>query len=476
MNKILATAATVLAAMSAQAASLTDGAWPAGSVTAVNIERSASALLVSMDIHTDFFTSASNRETWMQPAITAGADTLWLDPVVVAGRTRYYQHQRCLPLPENATMLRAGASEVFSYTAKVPYQDWMELSELIVTGRIDGCCGANRDRLGTESLKAMDYRDKTIVPVMVYVSPAKEFVKMRAVSGQAYIDFPVNETQIIPDYRRNPFELAEIMRTIDEVRNDRDITITDISFTGYASPEGSYELNEKLAKGRTEALIEYVRRLYKFPRDVMHSSWVAEDWSGLEKHLAGLDIADRKEILAIVTDYSLAPDAREWRLKSSYPEQYAYLLVNVYPALRHSDYKVTYQVRNYVDAGEIGAIMATAPQKLSLDELFLYAKSLDKDSPEFREVMEVAVRMYPDDPEANLNAAATAVSFGDYNKAREYLRKAGSSPVATYTEGVIEAKQGNYSAAAVLLQEASRGGVAEAADLLGFMKRVDLID
>lgn len=479
MNKILsALAATAVAASAyASAGSVID--WPQGAVTDINVERSESSLIVTMNVHPDVFSKKANREVWLRPTIVADADTVYLDPVLISGRTRYYQHLRLDRDADQLTMLRAGSDEVYAYQSLVPFQPWMELSDVILLGDVDGCCGQNLDTMAAESLQSMDFRQKTLTPVMVYISPTKEIVKTRTVSGEAYIDFPVNQTQIFPDYRRNPAELAEIQRTIDQVRDDADVTITSLSFKGYASPEGPYAANERLARGRTEALIEYVRRLYAFPRSVMHSSWEAEDWAGLERRVSRMpsdELPDRDAILKVITDTSLTPDQRDAQLKKRFPQQYAYLLKNVYPSLRHSDYNVTYQIRNFTDVQEIAAIMATAPQKLSLDELFLYAKSLDKDSQEFREVMEVAVRMYPDDPEANLNAASTAVSFGDLDKARAYLVKAGGSPTAIYLSGVIEAKQGNYDAALPLLQSAAASGVAEAATLLdqlrdfGFIK------
>lgn len=443
---------------------------PEGAVSDVKVERAESTLMVSMTVHPSVFSKKSNRETWLTPAIVAGSDTLRLDPVVVAGHTRYYQHERIERLPQGAVLLHAGASDLYSYTANVPYEQWMQLSQLVLTSRIGGCCGNSLRKLDNELLATMDYRDRTLYPALIYVSPTKEIVKVRNVSGQAYVDFPVNKTVIVPDYRRNPTELAAIRRTIDEIRNDADITIRSLTFTGYASPEGSYANNERLARGRTESLIEYVRKLYAFPRNVMHASWVAEDWAGLIKRLQKLDIENHDALLAIATDDSLTPDQRDARLKNRFPQQYAYLLAEVYPTLRHSDYVVEYQVRNYVDVKEIAAVMATEPQKLSIDELFLLAKSFDKDSPEFREVMEVAVRMYPDDPETNLNAATTAASFGDYDRALEYLKKAGDNPIATYTAGVIAAKQERYTDAAELLQRAADAGVAEAADLLATMR------
>ena len=475
MNKILTLLAVSAIAFSASAETAVIP-WPQGAVTDITVDRSASTLIVNMNIHPDSFPKKSNREVWLRPAVVAETDTLFLDPVLISGRTRYYQHLR-LDRDDNTTiMLRAGSDEVYAYQTLVPYQDWMELSDVVLLGNVDGCCGHSLDLMAVENLGSLDFRPKTLSPVMVYVTPTKEIVKTRTVSGEAYIDFLVNQTQINPDYRRNPAELAEIRRTIDAVRDDSDVTITSLSFKGYASPEGPYNVNERLARGRTEALIDYVRRLYDFPESVMHSSWVAEDWAGLEARLRKLDIDDRDAILAVVTDSTLTPDMRDAQLKKRFPRQYAYLLKNIYPSLRHSDYNVTYQIRNFTDVEEIAAIMATSPQKLSLDELFLYAKSLDKDSQEFRDVMEVAVRMYPDDPEANLNAASTAVAFGDYDKARAYLSKAGGNPVAIYLSGVIEAMQGNHAAAAPLLQSAADRGVTEAADLLNVMRDYGFIN
>ena len=77
---------------------------------------------------------------------------------------------------------------------------------------------------------------------MAFVSPAVEAVKNRAEEGRAYLDFPVNQTRIYPDYRRNPSELAAIKRTVDVVKNDANTTITEIDIVGYASPEADMRL------------------------------------------------------------------------------------------------------------------------------------------------------------------------------------------------------------------------------------------
>lgn len=105
-----------------------------------------------------------------------------------------------------------------------------------------------------------------LAPDLAYITPAAETVKSRDLQGRAYIDFPVNVTEIRADYRGNAVELAKIRATIDSVRQDKDITLTSLSIKGFASPEGSYAANERLARGRTLSLKSHVEKLYAFPK------------------------------------------------------------------------------------------------------------------------------------------------------------------------------------------------------------------
>lgn len=60
-------------------------------------------------------------------------------------------------------------------------------------------------------------------------------------------------------------------KTIDLVKNDADVHITSITLHGYASPDGSYANNEKLAKNRTKAVYDYLRNLYPVERNCSSS-------------------------------------------------------------------------------------------------------------------------------------------------------------------------------------------------------------
>lgn len=444
----------------------------AQSYSDVNIARDGSLLRVDFRLDTRDMDFGSDREVTLMPVISDGTNRAELPAVIVAGRNRFIQNQRH-DIPAQASgvsMIRKGES--LTYTVTTPWQQWMERSTLYVDA--DECnCGFDHTDLPDTQLAQLDFVPREFVAEYLFVTPEAEAVKTRDLAGSAFIDFPVNKTTLLPDYRRNPQELAKIRSTIDAVKNDPDSRITGVTICGYASPEGGYEANERLAAGRAATLADYVGSLYTFPKSMMHTSSVAEDWAGLRKWVEASDIANRDAILAIIdTPVYTDPDAREWKLKSTYPEQYRYMLENVYPALRHSDYTVDYTVRSFTDPAEIARVFAASPQKLSLAEMYVLAGTLEPGSDEYCRVFEVAASMYPDAPEANLNMANIALGRGELDRAAKYLERAADSPAKTYTQGLILARRGDYTAALPLIEAASQAGLAEATAALDSLREV----
>lgn len=442
-------------------------------VKALKVERSANNLFVTMDFDASDLKLGADNEIIYTPVISRNGQQLELPCVVVAGRNRHIQNLRHGKFAADATLSRTG--KVIGYSVKVPYEAWMESARLTLSEELCGC-GGTPLKTAVRNLCAVNFSPDRFAPAYAFITPEAELVKTRESRGSAYIDFEVSKTDINPRYRRNPEELQKIRETIDIIRNDADTRIVSLTIEGFASPEGPYAENERLAEGRTEALRNYVRGLYTFDPSIMRSSWVAENWAGLRKYVAASDLADKEGILAVIDSENLEPDAREWKLKSTYPEQYGFLLENVYPALRNSDYTVEYVVRSYTDIEEIKAVMKSAPQKLSLREMYVVAQSLETGSDEYREVFEVAVRMYPDDPVANLNAANIALGRNELDRTAQYLAKAGDLPEAIYARGIHAAKSGDYDRAAGLFAEAASRGVKQAADAAAQLRELGLTE
>lgn len=391
---------------------------------------------LSMTLRLDSLQLGANRRIVYTPLLTGKgdggdtADTLSFPEIRINGRRQHIAHQRNAKGFGGVEKERRNhTAQTVSYEASVPYSPWMDYATLYLT---DDLCGCGNLLERTRSLlAAIDHRPKeeALPHLHCFVTPQAEARKERSEKGSAFIDFPVNRTEIHTDYRCNRAELDKIIATIDLVRNDPNVEINTISIHGYASPEGSYANNDRLASGRARTLAQYVAALYHFPDSMLTVASTAEDWDGLRRHLAdtATTLPHKEALLAIARNTSLAPDARDRKLKSDYPAQYAHLLKEVYPALRHSDYEVSYTVRAF-SLEEAREVFRTKPRQLSLQEMYLVAQSYPAGSDEFNKVFEVAVRLFPDDPVANLNAAVNAVNRGEADKALRYLDKAGDLP------------------------------------------------
>ena len=441
-------------------------------LSGISMKRNADLMTVSIDFDFEKLRMNGDRAIVYAPVIANGGDSLVLNPVGFYGRTRWIQYQRNGRMPFGAdnesAFLFSKRPAVMDYSESVPYQDWMNGASLVLRRCDYGCCNHLIERI---DVPLANWRQIEYKPALRYIRPTATLEKRYELKGQSFVDFPVDQTVIYPEYRRNTIELDSIRRTIDIARNNPDATIDTIWLKGFASPESPYKHNTDLAIGRTKALKEYVQNLYNFQGVTMLTDYEPEDWEGLRAAVVASNLEHRDQILAII-DSDMAPDPKEWKIKSTYPDEYKFMLQNFYPPLRHTNYRVSYTVRQYNDPQEILQIMKTRPGNLSLDEFYTAASVLEPGTEEFNDVFETAARMFPNDPVANLNAANSAISVGNYAGAARYLAKAGDSPEAEYARSVLATLTGEYEAAGKHLDDALRDGYAAPDDELRQLREV----
>ena len=435
------------------------------------VERVGDELRVSMRVVLDSLRLGRGQSLVCTPVVMSGDSLRPFRQVIINGRDRHVLYQRLECGATDALELRRrdGEPQAVDYEAAVPYAAWMERSVLAL---VTDDCGCGWEALASHraELLDIDLRPVVLTPRVVYVTPVAEAVKSRQLGGSAFLDFPVNRVEIHPDYRNNPAELAKIRATIEAALGNKFAIITALSIKGYASPEGAYRANARLAEGRAKALLEYVRGRYDLGDARLRVEYEPEDWAGLERAVEASDLADKAELLAIIrADEPADWDAREARLKAlNGGASYRWLLREVYPALRHSDYEVDYTIRDFNDE-EAAELAFTDPAQLSLNELFRVAARLEPGSERYNEVFEIAVRMYPDDPVSNLNAAINAIQTGRFERARAYLAKAADGPEKRLAEAALAMREDDLDRAEALLRplvDDARVGAA-ASDNLG---------
>ncbi len=468
MIKRILTSLAVMAAVMPQSFADRNVTVPAPGNPAVS--RQGNLVQVSMTLPLDSIRVSSNRTVVFEPVLVNGSDSITFPTVGIYGHNRYIHLERgAREVTTDQTLKASHAHSPLPYSATADWQEWMDGATLALRRTDYGCC-ANIEGEASRPLALLEI-PRPFEPQFQYIRPVADAVKSRQVSGRAFIDFPVNRTEIYPDYRGNVKELAKIRSTIDSVKNDADITVRTLTIHGYASPEGSYANNERLAKGRTEALAAYVNGLYHFPAGVIRTEWTPEDWAGLRAYVESNSIDNRDGILALI-DSDLAPDVKDARIRADYPSTYAFLLREVYPALRHSDYTIDFDIRSFTDVDEIKRLIETAPQKLSLNEFYLAAQTYEPGSEPYNRIFDTAVRMYPDSEIANLNAANAAMSRRDLTSAARFLAKAGDSPEATYARGILAALEGDNTTALDLFRQAARLRVSDAPAAIEQIERI----
>ena len=446
-----------------------------GSIAALNAQENSPAhsmtrkgqdFNVGLNLNLNTIDVKSNRMVVLTPFVAGETDTLNLSSVGLMGRRRYFYYERNekrYPEVFENENFRAGENpDSFTWEETFPYEKWMDGSSLKLRKQVYGCCNDIIEESIYDFTQYHDYH-----PVFKWIVPEAELEKIRYLKGSAFIDFVVSTTDIRPEYRENRRELGKIIGTIDSLKADADIKMDTIYIKGFASPESPYDNNTRLAKGRTKALKDYVTQLYHFDENFILTSYEPEDWEGLRRFVESSNINHKQEILEII-DCSLDPDPKEWKLKSTYPDEYRFLKETIYPALRHSDYKIIYKIRTFTDINELKRVFKEAPVKLSLREFFTLSTAYEPGSEDFRKVFEVAAMVYPDNGTANLNAANAAMMVDELDKAERYLSKAGETPEAIYARGVLAGLRQDYAAAEELFRKAGEIGESACAEMQKF--------
>ncbi|MDE5773784.1 MAG: OmpA family protein [Muribaculaceae bacterium] len=440
-------------------------------ISQLNIVRGEEAMTVNMVVNPKAFHIKSGEIVTLRPSLVNENDTLSMPAVTIAGHDARIALMRTISGNDNQPLV-AGKGKPYQYTYTTDLPAEYNRSQLVVAADTSSVCNCRPARQGEMPVADLDFRPLRTDMAFRYVAPLDTAEKIFDLSGKANIIFKVNRTEIDWSYAGNQAELDTILRTINVVRDNPDATVQGIFLTGFASPEGSYANNVRLAKGRTEAVKDYVKAHSSFPASIYHTDYVPEDWEGLLTWLQHSNIPDRDKMIAFINDNTIPVAERNDIFRARFPEQYPYLLANVYPSLRHTDYKITYKVRKYYDIDEISRVMRTNPRNLSLNELFLLAGSYEQGSDEYDEVFTLAARLYPDSETANLNAANSAMNRRQYVEAERYLRRAGDSAQADYARGILAMANGDIDEAERLLTSALNAGISEAQQGLDEIERV----
>lgn len=471
---------TILAGITAAVSALAAGVI---STDNISFSRSGGNLRFSADIVLDSLQLRSQQQMFITPVITGANDSVTVLPsVLVTGRSMHYAYERGTMRDlrkyrrqydiQLEVRRNNGKPQTLFYSASVPEKPWMLKENFALQFRYDTCgCGVFA---GSGNGPVID---TTLNPVrgmrVAYITPKVTELPVTLHEGRARVQFEVDRTELHDSIYRarngqridNRQQLKVIYDSIEYALTDPNVEISDIEIIGYASPESPYEHNKELATGRSRALAEYIgkyigKKYQVAGEGVTRFDAVPENWEEFRQQVvAASDITEqqRQDLLELIDRPAFGPsdyDAKERELKTSPKFRDLYLkkiLPNWFPHLRATKFRIGTRLRPMSDE-KLAEVLGSTPEKMSLNQMMRVARLYPEGSGQFNDVIETALRYYPESEEANLNAAVTAIRNGDYSRAEILLPKAGNSPEAVNARAILLTREGNFDGARELLE------------------------
>ena len=293
------------------------------------------------------------------------------------------------------------------------------------------------------------------------VDPALAPDAFQRVINQKYaadIMFLINQANIRAN-QLNTDAMSELRKEIIDANAAANREIKELNIQSYASPDGSYDFNEKLAEKRESNTNDYITKQLKKDKITefgeLTKQFTAEDWAGFQELVSKSNIQDKDLILSVLSMYK-DPEQREREIRnlSSVFEQ---LADQILPQLRYSRITASIDVIGKSDE-EISRLAASNPGELTVDEL-LYAATLTNDPAAKTAIYDAAVRQYPNDYRTWNDLGMMQYTNGDYTAAKASFQKAASvNPKAGEPQmnlGLVELLNKNYDRANQLFGSAA---------------------
>ena len=285
------------------------------------------------------------------------------------------------------------------------------------------------------------------------VNPATAADKFQRVINDKYtadIRFLINQANIRKGEldSQGVVDLNETLRSAAAAPNQE---IEEINISSYASPEGAYDFNQRLAENREKNTTAYLEGQLKKDKITefgeLTKQFTAEDWDGFQQLVAASNIQDKDLILSVLSNVK-DPEVREKEIRNL-AAVFETLADQILPQLRRSHITASINTIGKSDE-ELARLAQNDPKSLTVDEL-LYAATLTDDNNRKAQIYEQATRIYPNDFRGFNNLGKAQFINKDYASAIANLNKAArlapnSSEVAM-NQGLVQLVNKDFNGA-----------------------------
>ena len=363
----------------------------------------------------------------------------------------------------------------YTMRSTVPYNDDMQKSELWMTFK------AYKGKKEIQ-IPAVKVADGVIATSELYkktllsdggCQAVDSFQRVKAQKQEANIKFLVNQANLRKSELKNN-SVTEFVEMLKKINADREgFNLSNVEVQAYASPEGGFKFNDKLAGKRQNVSEKYVKdqlKKTKMNADI-DAHYTAQDWDGFQRLVQASNLQDKDVILRVLSMYK-DPEEREQQIRNM-SAAFRELADGILPELRRSRLIINYETIGRSD-DQIQEQYNADAAKLSADEL-LYLASLQDTQADQEKVYKKTAELYDKDYRAYNNLATIALSKGDKAAAASYLAKAlaldTNSAESNANKGLMSLATGNMAEAeAAIAKGATSETTAYAQGVLSLAK------
>ena len=377
------------------------------------------------------------------PVIVYEQDSTVLEPIMLQGES-VKENYKVIPY-------EAGGSETKKYT--VPYKPEMRRSEIFL--RAKAKAGDKEFLLLSRKIADGMLATATLVmakgrPIMAverepnnsgkYNASTDMFQRIVPGGHSADLMFTINSAQIRGKELRKEGVKSFSPAVTDAHKNER-VALKGIMISGYASPDGPEDRNDKLSQQREKNATNYLQgqlRRLKLDKDIFKKQYTAEDWAGFQKLVQRSNVQDKDLILRVLSMHS-DPVKREEEIKKM-SAVYKSLADEILPKLRRSQLSVMVDSMGRTD-DELKALAAAGDFSKMNEAEMLYAAALQSNGSDKLRIYEAFSKKYPNDWRGPNNEGITHMLRGDYDAAKQKMEAAlqlNNTPIVLNNLGAVE--------------------------------------
>lgn len=308
-------------------------------------------------------------------------------------------------------------------------------------------------KIGYGVVATSDLLKNTLASTSPAVAP-DAFQRVVQQRQEANIKFLIQQANLRSSELKST-SVQDFVKMLKEINNDQEgKALSNIEVSAYASPDGAFDLNRRLAEQRQNVSEGYVQKELKANKmnAEVDTKYTAEDWEGFQELVAQSNIQDKDVILRVLSMYS-EPEEREQQIRNM-SVVFKELADGILPELRRARLAINYELIGRSDDQIIDQYKSDAKQ-LSVEELIYGANMLMENPAEQEAWYKKTAEVYPNDYRAYNNLAQLAYAKGDLAAAESYLNKAKSmnaaAPEVNTNLALIALTKGDVDAAETYL-------------------------